>query len=92
MSLNFNIAQNVNTITDMDASVLASMNGNFNFDKANGNYLQRIQIGNAVGSIYGFKYVGVYAYDYDHSGYTQASWYAYGQYEVDEEGNTFSNF
>ena len=79
MSLNFNIAQNVNTITDMDASVLASMNGNFDYSKANGNYLQRIQIGNAVGSIYGFKYVGVYAYDYDHSGYTTTSYNTYGE-------------
>ena len=77
MSLNFNIAQNVNTITDMDASVLASMNGNYEYKNAD--YLKRIQIGNAVGSIYGFKYKGVYAYDYEHSGYTTQSYNTYGE-------------
>ena len=76
MTASFNIAQNINTITDMDASVLSSMNGDFNY--ANANYLKRIQIGNAVGSIYGFKYVGVYAYDYEHNGYTETSAKTYG--------------
>jgi TonB-linked SusC/RagA family outer membrane protein len=76
MSVSFNIAQNVNTITYMDASVLASMNGDFNYENAN--YLKRIQIGNAVGSIYGFRYLGVYAYDYEHNGYTAESAATYG--------------
>jgi len=76
MTVNFNIAQNVNTITDMENSVLASMNGEFTY--RNGEYLPRIQIGNAVGSIYGFRYKGVYRYDYDHSGYTDQSSQTYG--------------
>ncbi len=76
MSVSFNIAQNVNTITEMDASVLSSMNGDFSYKNAD--YLKRIQIGNAVGSIYGFKYKGVYAYDYEHNGYTEASRSTYG--------------
>jgi len=76
MSIQFNIAQNVNTITDMDPTVLASMNGEFS--KKNGEYLKRIQVGNAVGSIYGFRFKGVYAYDYDHSGYTDLSRETYG--------------
>ena len=80
MSLNFNIAQNVNTITDMDITVLNSMNGEYSYNNVNGNsgYLQRIQIGNAVGSIYGFRYKGVYRYDYDHNGYTDLSAQTYG--------------
>lgn len=76
MSASFNIAQNINTITDMDNTVLESMNTDFNYNNAT--YLQRIQIGNAVGSIYGFKYAGVYRYDYDHSGYTTESYDTYG--------------
>lgn len=76
MSATFNIAQNINTITQMDASVLSSMNGDY--DYTNATYLQRIQIGNAVGSIYGFRYKGVYRYDYDHSGYTDDSYSTYG--------------
>ncbi len=76
MTASFNIAQNINTITDMDPSVLSSMNGNYEYKNAD--YLKRIQIGNAVGSIYGFKYKGVYAYDYEHSGYTAVSYDTYG--------------
>ncbi|MBQ6966012.1 MAG: SusC/RagA family TonB-linked outer membrane protein [Bacteroidaceae bacterium] len=76
MSVSFNMAQNVNTITEMDATVLASMNGDYSY--RNADYLKRIQIGNAVGSIYGFRYKGVYRYDYDHSGYTELSAATYG--------------
>lgn len=77
MGAKFNIAQNINTITDMDQTVLASMNGDFTYKNAS--YLQRIQIGNAVGSIYGFRFKGVYAYDYEHSGYTDDSYNTYGE-------------
>lgn len=63
----FNIAQNVNEIKKMDATVLASLNGDF--DYTNENYMKRVQIGNALGGIYGFRYKGVYRFDYDHSGY-----------------------
>ena len=76
MSASVNIAQNINTITKMDKTVLAAMNGDFNYKNAT--YLQRIQIGNAVGSIYGFRYKGVYRYDYEHSGYTDESRSTYG--------------
>ena len=76
MTASFNIAQNINTITKMDPTVLASMNGDY--DYKNGTYLQRIQIGNAVGSIYGFRYKGVYRYDYEHSGMTVESRDTYG--------------
>ena len=65
----FNIAQNLNTIKDMDSNVLSSMNSEMNYSSANENYLSRVQIGNALGGIYGFHYKGVYVYDYDHNGY-----------------------
>ena len=76
MTASFNIAQNINTITEMDPSVLSSMNHEFSYK--NKEYLKRIQVGNALGSIYGFKFKGVYRYDYDHSGYTEESAAAYG--------------
>lgn len=76
MTASFNIAQNINTITAMDPTVLNSMNGEY--DYKNATYLQRIQIGNAVGSIYGFKFKGVYRYDYEHSGFTTESRDTYG--------------
>lgn len=62
-----NFAQNINTITMMDAAVLAANNADFNY--ANESVMRRVQIGNALGGIYGFRYKGVYAYDYDHNGY-----------------------
>lgn len=76
MKLNANIAQNINKIEDMDASVLESLNADFNYK--NENYLGRVQIGNALGSIYGFRFKGIYAYDYDHNGYTDESAKTYG--------------
>ena len=70
MNLRANFAQNLNTITRMDASVLASYNTDIAYN--NSEVLKRVQIGNALGGIYGFRFKGVYAYDYDHNGYFQA--------------------
>lgn len=67
MRFKFNASQNQNRITKMDASVLSTINKDF--DYTNENYLSRVQIGNALYSIYGFRYLGVYRYDYEHSGY-----------------------
>lgn len=69
VKLRGNISQNINTITDMDASVLAAANKDYTYN--NGEVMQRVQIGNALGGIYGFRYKGVYAFDYDHNGYFQ---------------------
>ncbi len=91
MTASLNFAQNINTITAMDPTVLSSMNGEFNYK--NGTYLQRIQIGNAVGSIYGFRYKGVYRYDYEHSGYTAESRETYGDNTAaaaEERGENFT--
>lgn len=67
MRFKFNAAHNSNRIKKMDASVLSTINTDFNY--ANENYLTRVQVGNALYSIYGFRYKGVYRYDYAHSGY-----------------------
>lgn len=57
-----NVGQNFNTIESMESSVLKSENGDYDF--ANGSYLGRIQVNNPLGSIYGFRYKGVYRYSY----------------------------
>lgn len=71
--LKFNASQNKNRITSMDETVLSSINTDFNYvvndNNPSARYLSRVQIGNALYSIYGFRYLGVYRYDYDHSGY-----------------------
>ncbi len=69
MQIKFNIAQNINRITSMDATVLSTLNGDFDHANANENWVSRVQVGNALGGIYGFRWLGVYRYDYDHSGY-----------------------
>ena len=61
-SADFNItyANNKNTITAMDETYLATLNGEFN--RQNGSYLTRVELNTAMGSIYGFRYKGVYQY------------------------------
>ncbi len=56
----FNMANSINTLLELDDDILASKNSPF--DYKNGNYLSRIQEGNSYGSIYGFRYKGVYQY------------------------------
>ena len=65
VSANFNISQNFNEITDMDESVLESINSTWD-SSARGQYLNRIQKGNPLGSIYGLRYKGVYQYTYEY--------------------------
>lgn len=60
LNANLAFADNINELVEMDATILANMNGDFNYD--NGQYLTYIQLNNAFGSIYGFKYKGVYQY------------------------------
>jgi hypothetical protein len=75
MDVSFNIAQNSNLLKEMDESVLESMNTFYsNYSSAStgspwnvtsvGNWPLRIQLNNAIGSIYGFRYQGVYQYTY----------------------------
>ena len=62
VSAYFNIGQNFNTVEAMEKSVLDNNNPDYDFN--NGTYLGRIQVGNPLGSIYGFRYKGVYRYSY----------------------------
>ena len=65
VSANFNISQNFNEIVKMDESVLESINGEWDPSRR-GQYLNRIQEGNPLGSIYGLRYKGVYQYTYEY--------------------------
>lgn len=58
--VNFNLANYNSKVTDLLPSILDSYNGEFDYN--NGSYLTRVQVGNAFGSIYGFRYKGVYQY------------------------------
>lgn len=86
MKARFNISQNFNTLEKMDPLLLENLNGPDTYQPGNLSYNNRVQIGNALGSIYGLRYQGVYKYDYDHNGYTNSSIAAYGYAEVSNSG------
>ena len=65
ISASFNIAQNVNNIKSMDERVLSAINTEWDFS-SRGTYLNRIQENNPLGSIYGYRYKGVYQYTYSY--------------------------
>ncbi len=61
MDFKFNLSNYKNTLIMLDQTLLDSYNGEFNY--WNGSYLTRVQEGNSFGSIYGFRFKGVYQYD-----------------------------
>jgi TonB-linked SusC/RagA family outer membrane protein len=63
----FNIANSVNTLLSLDEGILKNHNKDFEYDKRNAPYLEHLQVGHAYGSIYGFRYKGVYQYSIDNS-------------------------
>ena len=65
MDASFNVAQNFNKITEMDQTVLDGINEDWSAN-SRGKYLKRIQVGNALGSIFGLRHKGVYQYSYDY--------------------------
>lgn len=64
LSAGFNISQNYNEIKEMDQRVLDNVNSSWTAT-SRGSFQNRIQVGNPLGSIYGFRYKGVYQYTYD---------------------------
>ena len=60
MDFNITFANNRNEVTKMDETCLSSLNNEF--DRNNGSYLSRVELNHALGSIYGFRYKGVYQY------------------------------
>ena len=61
--INATFGNNSNEILTMDPTVLESLNSDFHFN--NREVLQRVQLHNPFGAIYGFKYKGVYEYQYE---------------------------
>ena len=61
-----NIAQNTNLLKEMDESCLQSINGTTWDATKRGTYPVRVQLNNSLGSIYGFRYQGVYQYGFDY--------------------------
>ena len=97
MKVRGNVSQNFNEVQEMSPLVLENFNTSDTWQPTNGDYITRIQLHNALGSIYGLHYKGVYSYDYEHNGYTAASIAAYGYSEVngsgfDADGNEINTY
>ena len=80
MDVNANFGNNRNEILEMDEYILENKNSTYGY--ANGETLRRVQLHNPFGAIYGFKYKGVYQYNYNTfknavAGMTQEQIYAY---------------
>ncbi len=65
MDASFNVAQNFNLLKEMDDRVLDAINGDWTAT-SRGSYVNRVQLNNSLGSIYGFRYQGVFQYSYDY--------------------------
>jgi len=90
MDLNANFGNNRNEILDMDPYILENKNSVYGY--ANGETLRRVQLHNPFGAIYGFKYLGVYQYNYNTfknavAGMTKDEVYAYWD-QFKAEGKT----
>ncbi|MBO5916527.1 MAG: SusC/RagA family TonB-linked outer membrane protein [Bacteroidales bacterium] len=59
--VSLNLSNYRNNIVSLDENVMNSYNKDFTY--TNGTYLTRLQEDNSFGSIYGFRYKGVYQYD-----------------------------
>ncbi len=62
MDMNANFGNNKNELLEMDEYILEGLNSKFGYN--NGEWLRRVQLHNPLGAIYGFKYKGVYQYNY----------------------------
>jgi TonB-linked SusC/RagA family outer membrane protein len=86
---NLNFANNRNTVLELSDIILSRYNGDYNF--GNGEYMSRLQLGNSLGSIYGFRYKGVYQYSIDNPDWTKGSApvarNAQGEIIYDSKGN-----
>ena len=76
MDMNVNFNNNRNEILEMDEYVLSNRNSTFGYNNAE--TLQRVQLHNPLGALYGFRYKGVYQYNYSTV-----------QYMTEEERNEF---
>ena len=63
VDVNVTLGNNKNEILEMDETILETLNTDFTY--ANREVLQRVQLHNPFGAIYGFRSKGVYQYQYD---------------------------
>ena len=63
LDFNVNFGNNRNEILSLDENLLKNLNSVFTYENAK--VLQRVQLHNPFGAIYGFRYKGVYQYNYD---------------------------
>lgn len=97
MDMNVNFGNNRNEILEMDETILKNMNTTFNNE--NRQTLTRVQEHNPFGSIYGYRSLGVYQYEYETvaklgSKEAQAAFFAEGKTAPvarDAEGNIIYN-
>lgn len=61
LDFNFNLSNTKNILVELRDDVLAGYNGDYTYN--NGEYMSRLQENNPFGSVYGFRYKGVYQYD-----------------------------
>ena len=62
MDMNANFGNNRNELLELDENLLDNLNSVYGF--SNDESLQRVQLHNPLGAIYGFRYKGVYQYNY----------------------------
>ena len=63
VDMNANFGNNRNEILEMDENILNNLNSVYGF--SNDESLRRVQLNNPLGAIYGFRYKGVYQYNYN---------------------------
>ena len=63
-SVSVNFSSNKNTIKELDQVILDQYNNVTNFNNGTA-FPTRLQVNNSIGSIYGFRYKGVYSYSFD---------------------------
>ena len=64
MDMNANFGNNRNELLELDENLLDNLNTVYGFK--NDEHLQRVQLHNPLGAIYGFRYKGVYQYNYSY--------------------------
>ena len=62
IDMNANFGNNRNELLELDENLLDNLNSVYGF--SNDESLQRVQLHNPLGAIYGFRYKGVYQYNY----------------------------
>jgi len=63
----FNLANSVNTLLTLEQDLLDTHNKDFEYEKRNAPYKMHMEPGHPYGSIYGFRYKGVYQYSIDNA-------------------------